>query len=403
VTVSLRYALYYAPAPRSAWARFGEDWLARTDARLDHPRRYGFHATLKAPFRLKPETSLAQLIDELERFMRTQPALSVARMRIARLHDFLALVPLAHEPRLDALAAQCVKRFDRFRAPLSAVELDRRRREPLTQRQEALLARWGYPHVLDEFRFHLSLTGPLRGAEPPPVPPLPEAPLAIDAVTVFEDPGPPARLRAVHRACCGRRGRLVLVVGASGSGKDALIGWARERAHAQVKFARRTITRAEQPGGEPHHAVSESEFDAMLARGAFALHWRANGNRYGIGREVDAWLEEGRTVVVNGSREDLPRAAALYPQLEVVHVTAPEELLRARLQARAREDVEAITARLARRPPVPSAALEIDNGAELTAAGARLLRFLDIGGEGQDTAAGDLRGDQRRDIREANA
>jgi hypothetical protein len=128
VTVSLRYALYYAPAPGSVWAQFGADWLARADARLDHPRRYGFHATLKAPFRLKPAASLAQLLDALEQFTRAQSVLRVPRMCVARLDDFLALVPLVHEPRLDALAAQCVKRFDRFRAPLNAAELDRRRR-----------------------------------------------------------------------------------------------------------------------------------------------------------------------------------------------------------------------------------------------------------------------------------
>jgi ribose 1,5-bisphosphokinase len=403
VTVSLRYALYYAPAPGNVWAQFGADWLARADARLDHPRRYGFHATLKAPFRLKPAASLAQLLDALEQFTRAQSVLRVPRLCVARLDDFLALVPPVHEPRLDALAAQCVKRFDRFRAPLNAAELDRRRREPLTQRQEALLARWGYPQVLDEFRFHLSLTGPLQGGKPPALPPLPDAPLVIDAVTVFEDPGPPAPLRAVHRAPFGCRGRLVLVVGPSGSGKDAVIGWARERAGGDIRFARRTITRAVQPGGEPHHAVDALEFDAMLARGAFALHWRANGTRYGVGREIDGWLEEGRTVVVNGSREDLPRAAALYPQIEVVHVCASEEVLRARLAARAREDGEAIEARLARRPAVSGPVLQIENNSALPAAGARLLRFLESGGETGEAANGERPGIERRDIREANA
>lgn len=403
MTVSLRYALYYAPAPGSAWARFGEEWLARPDARLEHPRRYGFHATLKAPFRLRPGAILSQLIEELERFARAQGAFHVARMRVALLDDFLALVPQAPDPRLDRLAAECVKRFDRLRAPLNAMELDRRRRQPLTQRQEALLARWGYPHVLDEFCFHLSLTGPLRGAEPPRAPPLPDEPLCIDAVTVFEDPGAPARLRPVHRAGFGRRGRLVLVVGASGSGKDAVIGWARERAAEHVRFARRTITRAAQPGGEPHQAVDDDEFDAMLARGAFALDWRANGHRYGIGREIDAWLDEGWTVVVNGSREHLPRAAALYPQVEVVHVVAPDELRRTRLHARAREDAGAIEARLMRQPQVTAPALEIENGGELPAAGAALLCFLVPGGEPRERAAGELRGDDRHRCQAANA
>lgn len=376
MTVSLRYALYFAPAPGSAWARFGDEWLARSDARVEQPRRYGFHATLKAPFRLRREATLAQLVEELERFARTQRVFHVARLRVALLDDFLALVPHDAEPRLEALAAGCVKTFDHLRAPLNALELDRRRREPLTQRQEALLARWGYPYVLDEFRFHMSLTGPLRGAQPPPTPRLPEEPLPIDAVTIFEDPGAPGRLRPVHRAEFGLRGRLVIVVGASGSGKDSVIAWARERAPAHVRYARRVITRPAQQGGEAHLAVDDGEFDGMLARGAFALHWRANAHRYGIGREIDHWLDEGCTVVVNGSREHLPHVASRYPRAEVVHVVAPEALRRARLEARGREDGHAIEARLERRPQVAAAALEIENSGELPVAGAALLHYL---------------------------
>jgi phosphonate metabolism protein PhnN/1,5-bisphosphokinase (PRPP-forming) len=376
VTVSLRYALYYAPAPGSAWASFGEDWLARLDARLDHPRRYNFHATLKAPFRLAPGVSLADLAEEVDRFARSHAPFCVPVLRVERLDDFLAVVPENAEPRLDALAADCVRRFDCYRAPLNALELARRRSEPLTQRQAALLDRWGYPHVLEEFRFHLSLTGPLNGASAPEVPPLPREPLHIDAITVFEDPGAPARLRPVHRARFGRRGRLVYVVGASGSGKDALIAWVRQRDPPGVAFAQRRITRAVQATGEQHIPLGEAEFDAQLLRGDFAMHWRANGHRYAVGREIDEWLARDLTVLVNGSREHLPRAREAYPQLEAVHVSAPGDVLRARLAARAREDGGAIEARLARRPTVPNAALEISNGGAIDAAGERLLRLL---------------------------
>jgi ribose 1,5-bisphosphokinase len=371
-----RYALYYLPAPQSAWARFGADWLARPDPRLDHPRRYGFHATLKAPFRLRASTGPDELADALRAFARTQRAFSVQRLRISRLDDFLALEPERHDPRLDALAAECVKRFDPWRAPLNAAELDRRRCEALTPRQEAMLARWGYPHVLEEYRFHLSLTGPLRGAGEPPAPPLPEEPLCIDAVSLCEEPAPDAAFRVVHRASFPRAGRLVCVVGASGSGKDALIGWVRERHPPGVAFAQRRITRPAVASGEQHVALGEEDFDAHLAREEFALHWRAHGHRYGISREIDDWLDQGLTVVVNGSREHLPRALETYPQLEVVNVTAPEEMLRERLAARAREDAGAIEARLARRPaPVP-VALEISNAGAIETAGERLLRFL---------------------------
>jgi ribose 1,5-bisphosphokinase len=377
--MTARYALYYTPAPHSAWARFGADWLAQPDPRLDHPRRYGFHATFKAPFRLRPGAKLEDLIGELEAFARARQVFSVPELERQRLDDFLALVPAQPDPRLDALAAQCVKQFDRWRAPLDALELDRRRREPLTQRQEALLARWGYPHVLEEYRFHLSLTGPLRGAPEPAAPALPDEPLDVDAVSLCEECAPGATFRVLHRAPFARRGRLVYVVGASGSGKDALIGWMRERRPPGVAFAQRRITRPAGASGERHIALGEAEFDAHLAREEFALHWCANGHRYGIAREIDAWLEQGLTVVVNGSREHLPRAAAAYPQLEVVHVTAPEEVLRARLAARAREGRRAIEARLARRPAVASAALEINNAGALEAAGERLLRFLGSG------------------------
>ncbi len=226
----------------------------------------------------------------------------------------------------------------------------------------------------------MSLTGPLHGAQPPQVPPLPAEPLRIDAVTIFEEQAPQAHLRAIHRAPFARRGRLVCVVGASGSGKDSVIDWARERLPADVVVARRTITRPEREYGEQHRPADDALFDAMRERGEFAMHWRANGHRYGIGREIDAWLGAGRTVVVNGSREYLPRAAAAYPQLEVVHVTAPEDLLRERLAAREREEAGAIEARLARRPAVPAAALEIANVGALDQAGARLLRFLAPGG-----------------------
>lgn len=374
--MNTRYALYYMPAPRSAWARFGADWLARPDSRLEHPRRYGFHATLKAPFRLRPYADLQDLIGRLDVFAAAQRAFTVPRLVVARLEDFVALVPATPEPRLDTLAAACVRHFDGFRAPLDAPELERRRREPLTQRQEALLARWGYPHVLEEYRFHLSLTGPLRGAPEPATPLLPNEPLCVDGVSLCEEPAPGAMFRALHRAQFARAGRLVCIVGASGSGKDALIAWVRDRHPPGVAFARRRITRPVQEGGEQHVALEDAAFDAALARGELALHWRANGHRYGIGNEIDEWLAQGLTIVVNGSREHLPQAIQAYPHIEVVHVTAPEEMLRARLAARSREDGGAIQARLARRPQVAAPALEIANAGALDAAGEQLLRFL---------------------------
>jgi hypothetical protein len=83
VTVCLRYALYFAPAPGSAWARFGADWFARPDPRRESPRRYGFHATLKAPFRLRSGAQARDLFAEVDQFTRAKRAFSVASLRVA--------------------------------------------------------------------------------------------------------------------------------------------------------------------------------------------------------------------------------------------------------------------------------------------------------------------------------
>lgn len=175
-------------------------------------------------------------------------------------------------------------------------------------------------------------------------------------------------------------GRLFYVVGPSGSGKDSLLDYARERVPAHVLFARRTITRATGAGGERHIAVTPQEFEALQASGAFAMSWQANNHSYGIGREIIDWLDEGRIVVVSGSRAYLPEARRGFPQIAVVSVTASHETLRKRLAARGREDAEAIEARIARAAalalPAGVADHEIANDGEITHAGARLLALL---------------------------
>ena len=311
--VTARYALYLAPAPGSVWARFGSQWLAGEAEFLEQPRRYGFHATLKAPFRLAPGASLARLLAELERFCAARRAFVLPRLRAKRIADFLALVPDSPDARVDRLAADCVVHFERYRAPLEEMELVRRRRTPLTARQGALLERWGYPYVLEEFRCHFSLTGPLRGAAPQP-PPLPDEAMPVDAVSVFEEPAPGAAFRLAYRAPLCASGRLIYLAGPSGAGKDSLLAWLGQRAPDDVVVARRTITRPAALAGEQHAAVTPAQFDAMLERGAFALHWRSNGHAYGIGREILEALARGKTVLVNGSREFLPHARAVFPR-----------------------------------------------------------------------------------------
>jgi ribose 1,5-bisphosphokinase len=179
------------------------------------------------------------------------------------------------------------------------------------------------------------------------------------------------------------KGRLVYIVGPSGSGKDSVISAARALlpAGADVAFARRTITRPESAGGEHHRAVTMEGFERLLADGAFAMHWRANGHAYGIGREMLDWLAEGRTVVVSGSRAHLPEALAAFPGMEVVLVTAAPDLLRRRLLERGREDSAQVAARLERadafdRQVAAAQALRIVNEGALDDAGRVLAECL---------------------------
>ena len=183
-------------------------------------------------------------------------------------------------------------------------------------------------------------------------------------------------------------GQLVIVVGASGAGKDSLLRWleqhlAAERGrHANIRIATRWITRTAH-ASERHHTVDDARFAAMLAADEFALHWSANGARYGVGREIDAWLALGDTVVVNGSRAHLPQAAALYPQTHAVHVQVNAQVLARRLQGRGRETAEEVQARLARHATLdvplaldPGRVTVIDNDGELEDAGRALLHHL---------------------------
>lgn len=143
-------------------------------------------------------------------------------------------------------------------------------------------------------------------------------------------------------------GRLVLVVGPSGVGKDTLIDGVRKVAPPDVLFQQRDITRPEDAGGEAHRAVTRTEFEILEAAGGYALTWRANGLCYGIPAAIHAALAAGRTVVVNGSRGALDDARARFPRLLVVSVTASADVLRRRLSARGRETSAEIEARVER-------------------------------------------------------
>ncbi|MBV7479651.1 phosphonate metabolism protein/1,5-bisphosphokinase (PRPP-forming) PhnN [Pseudomonas sp. PDM31] len=144
-------------------------------------------------------------------------------------------------------------------------------------------------------------------------------------------------------------GRLIYLIGPSGSGKDSLLDAARGRlAERGCRIVRRVITRSAEAVGEAALGVSPQQFAEMEAQGAFALSWHANGLSYGIPREIDDWLKAGQDVLVNGSRGHLHNARERYPHMLVVLLTVDQSVLRERLLARGRESVVEIDARLAR-------------------------------------------------------
>lgn len=176
-------------------------------------------------------------------------------------------------------------------------------------------------------------------------------------------------------------GRLLYLVGASGSGKDSLMWYARSRLadDASVAFAHRYITRDPDAGSENHVALAAAEFEARRRAGLFAMDWTSHGHAYGIGIEIDQWLAAGLTVVVNGSRQYLPVARQRYPGLVPVRIAVSADILAFRLRARAREDAAAIEARLQRHACLPDGdgtGVTIRNDGTLAEAGEAFVALI---------------------------
>ena len=142
---------------------------------------------------------------------------------------------------------------------------------------------------------------------------------------------------------------LVLVVGASGAGKDTLIEAAAValKNDDRFRFVRRVVTRPVMEGGEQHETVTEAEFQRRAREGLLVVHWHAHGLQYGLPATIAADLDAGRVVVANISRAVVSEAAALFP-VRVVEITAPADIRAARLVARGREDRVDVARRLAR-------------------------------------------------------
>ena len=128
------------------------------------PRLYGFHGTLKAPILLVDGTTERDFIEAVGRFAATLREVTVPSMVLAEIGKFLAMVPAERSSALQDLADRCVVEFDEYRRPADETELARRRASGLSPRQDALLLRWGYPYVLEEWRFHLTLSGRIDDA-----------------------------------------------------------------------------------------------------------------------------------------------------------------------------------------------------------------------------------------------
>ena len=145
-------------------------------------------------------------------------------------------------------------------------------------------------------------------------------------------------------------GTLFLVVGPSGAGKDSLIAAAAEKlsADASYYFPKREITRPSDAGGEDHIEVSAEDFHATRESGAYALSWEAHGLCYGVSASIYHVLATGMTVIVNVSRTVLDAARGAYPNLRIIFVTAPHDILAQRIAGRGRESAEDVAERLAR-------------------------------------------------------
>jgi len=172
-----RFAVYYVPEANSQLGTLGNHWLGWSLAdgefvdRLTDPlvpkdittitkraQKYGFHGTLKPPMRLKTEFGQTEFLSALRQLAANQRPFTIPEMRVKLIGNFLALTPSAPCPLLDQLATNLVVGLDDLRQPPDDLEIAKRASVGLTERQYRLLNKWGYPYVLEEFRFHLTLS-----------------------------------------------------------------------------------------------------------------------------------------------------------------------------------------------------------------------------------------------------
>ncbi|MBH5398705.1 DUF1045 domain-containing protein [Bradyrhizobium sp. CNPSo 4010] len=220
-----RYAIYFAAGSDSVLSRFGAELLGYDAYSGDElpfpqqalhvapdwrevsadPRKYGFHATLKAPMALAPGKTEAELMAACAAFAGMARPRPVIRPIVDSISGFIAVVPAEPVEALQQLAADCVREFDPFRAALTTEDRTRRKPEKLSERQRDYLDRWGYPYVMEEFRFHMTLTGRLDADRRGPILQMLRASfarlgldtLAIDRIALFKQDDAKAKFRII--------------------------------------------------------------------------------------------------------------------------------------------------------------------------------------------------------------
>ncbi|MDB5525486.1 MAG: hypothetical protein JWM58_3249 [Rhizobium sp.] len=211
----MRYAIYFTPPENDPLSVHAANWLGRDAFRYqtirqqpvegfspeeitsltDDPRRYGFHATLKAPFELAAEHSETELLDAFHAFAAVIQAFEID-ITLGQLGPFFALVPATPNGALQAFADACVEHFEPFRAPLSDADIARRKPDKLSVGERDNLTQWGYPYVFEDFRFHMTLTGPVPAERQQPMKAVLgpafasfiDRPLAISHIALFVEP-----------------------------------------------------------------------------------------------------------------------------------------------------------------------------------------------------------------------
>lgn len=224
----MRYAIFFTPPPNDPLTVAAATWLGRNaysgeaveqpGARgislhqlayyTAMPRRFGFHGSIKAPFRLSEGSTETALLRDLMRFAGSIEPFDMPRLEVVRLGDHFGLAPARPCDNLQYLAASVVQAFDGFRAPLSEAEIERRNPEGLSASQFANLHRWGHPYVMDEYRFTMALTGPLPPSDMGRVEtalralmtPVLEEPMAFTNLALFieREPGAPFQVHSLH-------------------------------------------------------------------------------------------------------------------------------------------------------------------------------------------------------------